>query len=269
MKFVDGVGLGLEHGISNIGCNWGIMGWSRGWNLGPGWLSPKNWNLGFCWDSPLVWYLGLCWSRDWILGSKLGISDRSNLLRSCFLGWIGTWFVAGTFRRSAVWGIKGINGWIGLGQPGFCWVSPMDWILGWHWDLQMSWSWILTWHIFFWLELAGTGSLACILGWIGSILGLLDWFELGLELGLWLGLLDGLELELLDGFGLGWGLRLQLGLPEGLELGLELEWLDGLELGSELGLWFGLLDGFELVLVLWWLDGLELGLQLGLLDGFE
>lgn len=140
VKFVDGVGLGLEHGISNIDCNWGIMGWSRGWNLGPGWLSPKHLNLGFCWDSPLVWYLGLCWSRDWILGSKLGISDRCNLRRSCFLGCIGTWFVAGTFRRSAVWGINGINGWIGLGQPGFCWVSPMDWILGWHWDLQMSWN---------------------------------------------------------------------------------------------------------------------------------
>ena len=22
------------------------MGWSRGWNLGPGWLSPTDWNLG-------------------------------------------------------------------------------------------------------------------------------------------------------------------------------------------------------------------------------
>ncbi len=110
------------------------MGRRRGWNLGPGWLSPIDWNLGFCWDSPLVWYLGLCWSRDWILGSKLCISDRSYLLRSCFLGWIGTWFVAGTFHRIAVWGIKGINGWIGLGQMDLNWDWNLD---GWT-DLDMD-----------------------------------------------------------------------------------------------------------------------------------
>jgi hypothetical protein len=51
----------------------------------------------------------------------------------------------------------------------------------------------------------------------------------GLELGLELGLLDGLELGLPDGLELG----LELGLPDGLELGLP----DGLELGLELGEW--------------------------------
>ncbi len=133
-------------------------------------ISKKNWNLGFCWDSPLVWYLGLCWSRDWILGSKLGISDRSNLLSSCFLGWIGTWFVAGTFHWSAVWGIKGVNGWIGLGQPGFCGVSLLDWILGWHWDLQMSWSldFNLT-YLFDW-NLLGLGILLVFLDGLGRYL---------------------------------------------------------------------------------------------------
>ena len=49
------------------------MGWSRGWNLGPGWLSPKNKNNGtWGFADPISLVFGLVLEQGLDLGVQAG-----------------------------------------------------------------------------------------------------------------------------------------------------------------------------------------------------